>query len=276
MWYHCGVLSASLIVQARRTAGLSQRELARRLGVAHPLITRWEKGHAVPSLERVREVVAACGLELTLGIARGDDSYDHDIRRALALPPAARLDGALRAADQMRAIRASTRGAPEPVPLDAVSALRALHDAGAVFVLAGEVAEVLHGSPLVPVSGVVTIVPRAGERARLDAAVRAVGGRAVGEPATSPVDADERWQLDRLGVELLIAPAPPATRGYTDLARDADVVDVDGVPVTVASLVDLLRVAEASASTRDRARTIALRRTLELANDTDEEESLAA
>jgi transcriptional regulator with XRE-family HTH domain len=269
--------SASLIVQARRTAGLSQRELAAKLGTKHPVISRLERGHAEPSFERLREIVAACGLDLAVTLAQPDRSYDGDVCRALSQPPSARLAGALSAADRMRSLRAFTRGADAAPPrLDVGAVLRALHDAGVAYVLAGEIAEVLHGSPLVPTSGVVTIVPQAGERARLDAAVRALGGRPAGDPATSPVDAVERWQLDRAGVELAIAPAPPGTRGYADLARDAATVDADGVTVAVVSLVDLLRIAEASASTVDRARVTALRRTLELADDIAEEDARAA
>jgi DNA-binding transcriptional regulator YiaG len=42
-----GIRDALLIVEARRRAGLSQRELALRLGKRQAEIARWERGHDV-------------------------------------------------------------------------------------------------------------------------------------------------------------------------------------------------------------------------------------
>jgi ribosome-binding protein aMBF1 (putative translation factor) len=55
---HMVMLSASVIVEARRRAGLSQRELALRLGKRQAEIARWERGHVVPSPPVPR---SACG-----------------------------------------------------------------------------------------------------------------------------------------------------------------------------------------------------------------------
>lgn len=136
--------------------------------------------------------------------------------------------------------------------------------------LIGETAEVLQGSPL-PLRLVVTIVPRAGERARLDAALSAVGARPLGGPARRPVDTAERWRVERSALELVLAPAPAGSRGYEDLRRDAAPVQLGdasatfvGLSVSVASLLDLVRLAEASTSSDDNARVPTLRRTLEL------------
>jgi hypothetical protein len=52
------MLSASVIVAARWPAGLSQRELALRLGKRQAEIARWERGHVVPSPPVPR---SACG-----------------------------------------------------------------------------------------------------------------------------------------------------------------------------------------------------------------------
>jgi transcriptional regulator with XRE-family HTH domain len=260
------MLSASLIVEARRRAGLSQRELALRLGKRQAEIARWERGHVLPSLERLRDVIAACGLELTCGLAVADDSYDHQILAALTLPGRERLARAVAAADRGRQARALATGAPAPTPLDVVGALRALEAANVAYVLAGEIAEVLHGSPLMPTAGVITIVPRPGERAHLDGALVAMQARSLTEPSTVAVDAPECWRLAGHGVELLIAPAPAGSRGYEDLRRDAITIELaEGLQVSVASLIDLVRLAEASAAEHDRARVPALRRTLELA-----------
>ena len=48
------MVSASLLVQARRSAGLSQRALAERAGVAQQEIARYERGRVTPSLERLQ------------------------------------------------------------------------------------------------------------------------------------------------------------------------------------------------------------------------------
>ena len=73
-----------------------QRGLAARAGVAQQEIARYERGRVTPSIERLRSLIAACGLELTVGLARADDSYDGQIEESLALTPAARLKRAVR------------------------------------------------------------------------------------------------------------------------------------------------------------------------------------
>jgi transcriptional regulator with XRE-family HTH domain len=256
------VLSASLLVQARRSAGFSQRELAARAGVAQQEIARYERGHVTPSLERLRALIAACGLELTVGVARADNSYDEQITAALALTPAERLQRALRDAQPLRSARAERSRTPAPAPADVLGVLRALQRADVQYVLSGELAEVVHGSPLLPVTGSVTIVPRVGQRERLNAALAAAGGAPIAAPATSAIDAAARFALDAHNTELVIEPAPAATQGYDDLRRDAAAIQLDeDLDVAVASLVDLVRIADAS---EDKARVPALRRTLEL------------
>jgi transcriptional regulator with XRE-family HTH domain len=88
------VLSASsLILLARRRAGLSQRELARRLGKPASTIARWELGEMDPSYRAVADVVAACDLAATVRLANADDSYLGDIGAQLRLEPIERLRG---------------------------------------------------------------------------------------------------------------------------------------------------------------------------------------
>jgi transcriptional regulator with XRE-family HTH domain len=87
------VVSGDLLVEARRRAGISQAELGRRSGVAPSLIGRYERYEVIPSLERLRELVRACGLELSFRVAHLDTT-DHDrilIERELRRTPAERL-----------------------------------------------------------------------------------------------------------------------------------------------------------------------------------------
>ncbi len=57
--------------QARRAAGLSQRELSRRTGVPQSAIARIERGQQVPRADTLEKLLKACGFELRLGPARG-------------------------------------------------------------------------------------------------------------------------------------------------------------------------------------------------------------
>jgi transcriptional regulator with XRE-family HTH domain len=89
------VISGDLLREGRLRAGLTQQQLARRAGTSQSAIARWESGAVQPSLERLRELIRACGLELTFGIANYDDSYDYFIEQRLKLSPEQRVEQAL-------------------------------------------------------------------------------------------------------------------------------------------------------------------------------------
>jgi len=89
------MISADLLREARLRAGLSQAELGRRVARPQSQIGRWERGEVKPSLETLRELIRACGLELTFRLAVYDDSYVAEVDRLLALTPSERLDDAL-------------------------------------------------------------------------------------------------------------------------------------------------------------------------------------
>ena len=89
------MISGDLLREARLRAGLTQKQLATRAGTSQPAIARWESGAVQPSLERLRELIRACGLELTYGLANYDDSYDEWIERYLALSPEERVEQAI-------------------------------------------------------------------------------------------------------------------------------------------------------------------------------------
>jgi transcriptional regulator with XRE-family HTH domain len=85
------MISADLLREARLRAGLTQAELGRRVKRSQSQIARWERGDVRPSLEILRELIRACGLELTFRLANYDDSYVPHINRQLELSPAERV-----------------------------------------------------------------------------------------------------------------------------------------------------------------------------------------
>ncbi len=74
-----------VIVEARKRAGLTQVEVARRLGTTQSAIARLERGENDPSWDRVRGIVEACELELNVGLDDPDRSELATLRRNLDL-----------------------------------------------------------------------------------------------------------------------------------------------------------------------------------------------
>ena len=54
----------SKIAQARMAAGLTQSQLADRLGVTPQMVGRWERGERLPKLDTLRRIADALGIEL--------------------------------------------------------------------------------------------------------------------------------------------------------------------------------------------------------------------
>jgi len=93
--YASSIGSRDLLREARLRAGLTQEELGRAVGRTQSAIARWESGRVHPSLETLRELIKACRLELTIGLANYDDSYDSFINRALDMSPSERVADAI-------------------------------------------------------------------------------------------------------------------------------------------------------------------------------------
>jgi transcriptional regulator with XRE-family HTH domain len=232
--------SADLLVAGRRRAGFSQEQLAERLGRAQSTIARWETGAQRPPLESVLDALHACGIELAVGMPRYDDSYGSLIAQQLWRDPAERV----------------RHLAPEGFdPIGMLSEL-AGHTR---FVVAGAVAGALHGWPIMLGARTLEVVPADPTMRRIEAAARRLGG----EPAEDLANGSRRWVLGT-GAELQATPVPPGTRGYSDVVRDAQSIQIaPGVSVRVASLIDLIRIAEASPDPDARMFVSALWATLE-------------
>jgi transcriptional regulator with XRE-family HTH domain len=93
------MVSGDLLREARLRAGLTQAELAARAKTARSQISRYERGEVLPSLESLRHLIRACGLELGFRIFNADlDQHDATlIAQTLPLTPEERVDRAVRA-----------------------------------------------------------------------------------------------------------------------------------------------------------------------------------
>jgi transcriptional regulator with XRE-family HTH domain len=100
--------AATYLSQARRAAGLSQRELSRRTRVPQSAIARIERGLQVPRADTLERLLKACGFELRLGPVRGGGVDRSQLREWLDFSPAERLERATgygRMLERMRSAR---------------------------------------------------------------------------------------------------------------------------------------------------------------------------
>jgi transcriptional regulator with XRE-family HTH domain len=84
--------------EARKHAGVSQRELASIIGIPQPAIARIESGAVVPRVDTLDRLLAGCGLTLELGPRPGAGLDRTAIRRLLDLTPLQRIRLATREA----------------------------------------------------------------------------------------------------------------------------------------------------------------------------------
>ena len=83
--------SGDIIRDARLRAGLSQGDLGTRVGRDRAQIARWERHAVAPSLETLRELVQACGFDVSLRLEPLDRSDDEILEVTLRLSPQDRL-----------------------------------------------------------------------------------------------------------------------------------------------------------------------------------------
>lgn len=83
--------SGRLIREARRLGGLTQADLARRLGTTQSAVSNWERGRDTPRVDTLARILEACGFEADMTFRRLDDVDRAQIRENLALTPAERL-----------------------------------------------------------------------------------------------------------------------------------------------------------------------------------------
>jgi len=84
-------MGSDLIREARRRAGLTQRELAERAGTTQSAIARLESGRASPSFDTVRRMMRLCGFALLVQLDPYDDSDLAQAQASLRRTPDGRV-----------------------------------------------------------------------------------------------------------------------------------------------------------------------------------------
>jgi len=97
--------ASTLVRRARTEAGLTQDQLARRLGVTQAALARLEKAGANPTIATLNRVLRATGRRLDLRLGRSPSSVDPTLlSEALRLKPAERLAAAERLLDDAESL----------------------------------------------------------------------------------------------------------------------------------------------------------------------------
>ena len=90
----------ALVRELRQLEGISQAELARRIGSTQAVVSRWERGEEAPRLDALVRVLRATGFEADLVFRRHDDEDRSQLRWLLDMTPderARHFRGAVRA-----------------------------------------------------------------------------------------------------------------------------------------------------------------------------------
>lgn len=90
--------TGELIRSARLRAGLSQAELAERLGMPPSSIARWETERVEPGFSTLRRVLQACGFDIrpVLVPFERDPERDSRVQEVRRMTPEERLAGMMR------------------------------------------------------------------------------------------------------------------------------------------------------------------------------------
>ena len=81
-----------LVREARLAAGITQQELAARVGTAQSAIARYESAKSLPDIDTLHRVLAACGQRLELRAVPIDDQHLRQLRESLALTTGQRVE----------------------------------------------------------------------------------------------------------------------------------------------------------------------------------------
>jgi transcriptional regulator with XRE-family HTH domain len=108
------VNAAELLVKARTDAGLTQAELAARVGTTQSSIARTESGRTSPTVERLDLLVRACGATLAIEIDRSSVPDLSIVAANRRLSPQQRWDKAIVHANFALDLRSAMRATRRP------------------------------------------------------------------------------------------------------------------------------------------------------------------
>jgi DNA-binding XRE family transcriptional regulator len=210
---------------ARRSAGLTQRQLAERSGVPQPTIARIESGKQMP---------------------RADTLAGRGIRTFRGAAPGRRQEGAASVVTE---------------PFDPLRALRVLDEYEVRYVVIGGFAADLLGAPVNTNDLDICYERTAENMNRLAAALKALGAklRVAGVDEELPfildgktLAAGDSFTFDTSAGALDVLGTPSGTAGFRDLAAKAHVIPTGDLQVLVVALPDLMRMKRASARVKDK------------------------
>jgi transcriptional regulator with XRE-family HTH domain len=102
----------SLVRDTRLAEGLTQAQLAKRLGITQPSVARLEAAGDEVSIATLKRALGAMGRALVLQAVESRPSYDEaSLRRNLQLTPGERLARVRRGTNQLRELAAAAQAA---------------------------------------------------------------------------------------------------------------------------------------------------------------------
>jgi transcriptional regulator with XRE-family HTH domain len=260
----------SLLRDARRRRGISQKQLAARAGTTQSAISRIEHDRVSPTFETLSELLDLLGEDLTVGSERRDTGVDLALNEAnLRLSPAGRISRGLGLAETAR----RGRGGEHPSlaarrymaktdlgeQLELHPLLTALVRRHVDFIVVGGVAGWIHGSAYPTFDLDVAYARDARNLERLAAALRDLRARWRGGPSDLPIELDARMlasganftfktpfgNFDALG-------EVSGVRDYATLKRDARIEGFEGLEMRVAALDHLIAMKRRANRTKDK------------------------
>jgi len=265
-----------LLREARTAYGISQGDLATRANTTQSAISRIESGKVSPSFETLRELMRLLSADLLLDISARDIGVDLTLNEGnFKLTPSARVERGLDWADQvLRTQRqvSEKRGVNHdpPVPwevmdrrgdkpiLEAGPLLDALDRNGVEFVVIGGVAGLAHGSAYPTYDLDIAYARNRRNLERMAAALRGIGVAPRGAPDDLPFQVDAKALEAGMNFTFITEYGPfdilghvDGIRGYEELRAQAEVQEVGGIPVRVASLNHLIGMKRTVDRTKD-------------------------
>ena len=211
---------------ARKRAGMTQQDLADALGIPQPTVARIERGAVLPRAATLIAMLEATGHQLVVE-PKGPAADAEEIKTRLPLTPPMRVRRSLG--------RATANARTGPIHL-----LRRLRRFAVPFVLVGDLAEVVHGSPA-PLGDTVEVC-----HAATDVAAQRIA-----------LTLEDLGQAAR---SLTLLTETAAGDDYETLFRNSQQMHPDaGLLVRVAALEDLIRIRQARGTATDRVQAGVLR-----------------